>query len=46
MLVPYTPPHARHTSNAEEQLAEQQKLMALPVHNAHAAGIDVGDTSH
>ena len=39
-------PSKRHTSAAEQQLAEQQKMMEMPIHNPHAAGIDVGDRSH
>jgi transposase len=36
----------RTVTDVETQVAEQQKLMALPVKHLHAAGIDVGDTSH
>jgi transposase len=36
----------QHVSEAEQQLAEQQHLMQLPVVHPHAAGIDVGDASH
>jgi hypothetical protein len=39
-------PNNRHTSSAEEHLAEQYKLVAMPIKNPRAAGIDVGDSSH
>ncbi len=39
-------PHTRQISSAEAHLAEQYKLVAMPVKHPHAAGIDVGDSSH
>ena len=36
----------RHAEPTRRQAAERAKLAALPVQQAHAAGIDVGDASH
>jgi transposase len=37
---------ARRTEQARREAEECAKLAALPVQHAHAAGIDVGDTTH
>ena len=36
----------RHAEPTRRQAAEPAQLAALPVQQAHAAGIDVGDASH
>jgi transposase len=37
---------ARHADKTRRQAEECAKLASMPVHHAHAAGIDVGDTTH
>ena len=36
----------RELSEAQQQLEAQKKMMQMPLINAHAAGIDVGDRTH
>ena len=35
-----------HARQEHESLQAQAKKTAMPIHNEHAAGIDVGDASH
>jgi transposase len=44
--VPNTPAARHALAEATRQAKEAAELAALPVRNAHAAGIDVGDASH
>src|SRR5947209_16743553 len=46
MLVRNTPAARRALDEATRQARQAAELAAMPVHNPHAAGIDVGDTSH
>jgi transposase len=46
MVVRNSPAARRALREATRQAAPAAELAALPVHNPHAAGIDVGDQSH
>jgi len=46
MVVRNTPAARRALDEATRQARQAAELAALPVHNPHAAGIDVGDASH
>lgn len=46
MLVRNTPAARRALDEATRQARQAAELAALPVHNPHAAGIDVGDATH
>ena len=35
-----------HARREHEDIAEEAKMTAMPIHHEHAAGIDVGDASH
>jgi transposase len=41
-----SPQRQRHEQNLRQQAEAAARVASLPVHNAHAAGIDVGDRSH
>src|SRR5436853_7485367 len=46
MVVRNTPAARRALDEATRQAGQAAELAALPVHDPHAAGIDVGDASH
>jgi transposase len=46
MVVRNSPAARRALDEATREAARAAELAALPVHHPHAAGIDVGDTSH
>src|SRR5262249_56169389 len=46
VVVRNSPAARRAVREATRQAAQAAELAALPVHNPHAAGIDVGDGSH
>jgi transposase len=47
MPLPVTPPpKSRITEQARREAEESAKLVSMPVRHEHAAGIDVGDSTH
>src|SRR5262245_1059127 len=46
MVVPNTSAARRALQEATRQAKAAAEMAALPVHNPHAAGIDVGDATH